>query len=208
MKKTLIWLIPALVAGFVITGCTPKARYERMLKQETESGIRYDSLFMGLYLGMPEKEFYTRCWDLNRQGLVRQGTSNNSVLYEMKNELNYPATMDFYPRFVEGKIAEMPVQFKYAGWAPWNKKLSSESLETDVYRYFKNIYGAGFVKVRHPKRGLAYVQIKGNRRITIFIGDDVTVWAVLTDLTMPANVIETTQAQKNALETLTKDLNK
>jgi len=208
MKKILIWLIPALVAGLLLTGCTPKARYERMLKQETESGIRHDSLFMGLYLGMPEKEFYTRCWNLNRQGLVRQGASNNSVLYEMKNELKYPATMDFYPRFVEGKIAEMPVQFKYAGWAPWNKKLSAEKLETDVYDWYKTKYGSGFLKVRHPKRGMAYVQIKGNRRITIFIGDESTVWAVMTDLTMPVNVADTTQAQKKALENLTKDLNK
>jgi hypothetical protein len=208
MKKTFIWLIPALVAGFVFTGCTPKARYERMLKQETESGIRYDSLFMGLYLGMPEKEFYTRCWNLNRQGLVRQGSTNTSVLYEMKHELKYPASMDFYPRFVEGKIAEMPVQFKYSGWAPWNKKLSAENLETDVYHYYKNKYGSGFIKVRHPKRGLAYVQIKGNRRITIFIGDESTVWAVMTDLTQPTNVVDTTQAQKKALENLTREINK
>lgn len=208
MKKIFIWLIPALVAGFVLTGCTPKARYERMLKRETESGIRHDSLFMGLYLGMPEKEFYTRCWDLNKQGLVRQGATNTSVLYEMKDELKHPATMDFYPRFVDGKIAEMPVQYKYSGWAPWNKKLSSQKLEEDVLDWYKKQYGSGFIKVRHPKRGPAYVQIKGNRRITIFLGDEVTVWAVLTDLTKPANVADTTRAQKKALENLTRELNK
>ena len=50
----------------------------------------------------------------------------------MKDELKYPGLMDFYPRFVEGKISEMPVTFNYAGWAPWNQKLSSDSLQHDV----------------------------------------------------------------------------
>jgi len=128
------------------------------------------------------------------------------VHYEMKEELDYPASMDFYPRFVDGKIAEMPVQFKYMGWAPWNKKLQSPRLEKDILRWYKKQYGGGFISVRHPKRGTAYVQIKGNRRITIFLGDESTVWAVLTDLTKPLNVADTTQAQKKAMENLKKKM--
>ncbi len=208
MKRTLFWLLPVMIAGLFVMGCTPKARYERMMKRETKSGVRHDSLFMGMYLGMPEKDFYTRCWKLNKQGLIRQGSTNNSVFYEMKDELKYPASMDFYPRFVDGKIAEMPVQYKYSGWAPWNKKLQSPELEKDVLRYYKKQYGGGFIKVRHPKRGPAYVQVKGNRRITIFLGDESTVWAVLTDLTKPVNVSDTTQAQKKALENLQQKISK
>ena len=79
--------------------------------------------FLGLYFGMPEKDFYMHCWKLNQKGLIKQGESNTTVEYQLKDELKYPAVMDFYPKFNQGKISEMPVMFKYKGWAPWNKTL-------------------------------------------------------------------------------------
>ena len=92
--------------------------------------------------------------------------------------------MDFYPRFKDGKIFELPVRFKYTGWAPWNKELSSDNLELDVLEWYKKIYGDNFIKVQHPKRGVAYVKVNGNRRITIFKESDLYVWAYFTDLSV------------------------
>jgi hypothetical protein len=40
------------------------------------------------------------------------------------------------------------------------------------------------MKVEHPERGIAYVKINGNRRITIFKEDDLHVWAVFTDMSV------------------------
>jgi len=178
------FMIFLMIFSSVISGCTPKTKYERKLKHELAKGERYDSLFMGLYLGMPEKDFYTHCWKLNRQGLIRQGSNNSTVEYQMRNELKYPATMNFYPSFVEGKIAEMPVKFAYSGWAPWNMKLSSDSLQTDVLKWFEKEYGDHFMKVDHPKRGSAFVKINGNRRITIFRENDINVWAIFSDMSV------------------------
>jgi len=138
MKTKILWLIPVLITILLVSSCTPKTKYDRMLKQELASGIRHDSLFMGLYLGMPAKEFYTHCWELNRKGLIRQGTRNMTVAYQIKDELKYPATMDFYPEFVSDKISEMPVRFVYNGWAPWNKKLSADSLQVQVIILLKS----------------------------------------------------------------------
>ena len=90
--------------------------------------------------------------------------------------------MDFYPRFNDGKICEMPVRFMYTAWAPWNKKLSAENLQSDVLEWYKKLYGGGFIEVQHPKRGKAFVKVDGNRRITIFKEDDRHVWAVFTDM--------------------------
>jgi hypothetical protein len=90
--------------------------------------------------------------------------------------------MNFYPTFTEGKITEMPVRFKYNGWAPWNKKLSSDSLQLDVLNWYIIMYGDGFMEVEHPTRGKAYVKLDGNRRITLFKSDDMHVWAVYTDM--------------------------
>jgi hypothetical protein len=172
-------------------GCTPRAKYEHRLKKELASGVRYDSLFMGLYLGMPQKDFYTHCWQLNKMGLVKQGMRNTTVEYQIKKELKYPAAMNFYPSFVNNKIAEMPVQFTYAGWAPWNKSLSADSLQYDILRWFRIMYGDGFIKIRHPQKGLAYVKIDGNRRITIFKENELNVWAVFSDMTVLKTAVDT-----------------
>lgn len=175
-------LCSIIVAGCLLPSCSPRSRYDKKLSKELASGERFDSLFMGIYLGMPEKDFYAQCWKLNKKGLIRQGETNTTVKYDLKKQLDYPAQMDFYPRFNQGKIFEMPVKFVYKGWAPWNKKLSADRLLSDVKDWYEDVYGKGFLKVRHPEHGLAYVKLDGNRRITIFKENDTFVWAVFTDM--------------------------
>lgn len=208
MTTKLLWILPAVIIAGLFSGCTPKAKYERLLKKELASGVRYDSLFMGLYLGMPEKEFYTRCWNLNGQGIIKQSPRNMSVEYKMKDELNYPGTMDFYPEFVDGKIYEMPVRFIYNGWAPWNTKLSSDSLQLDVLEWFEKMYGPGFFDVKHSVRGTAFVKINGNRRISIFKEDDMYVWAVYTDMLVKKEVSDTTSRIGDIQKDISKKLEK
>lgn len=201
MKKMILWLLPLLLIGYLISGCTQKAKYNRRLKQELASGVRYDSLFMGLYLGMPDKDFYNQCWKLNRKGLIRQGTTNTTVEYQVRNELKYPAIMNFYPTFVKGKISEMPVRFVYSGWAPWNKKLASDSLQVDVLEWYKNKYGRGFLEVKHPEKGVAYVKIDGNRRISIYKEDELHVWAVFTDMLIIKETSDSTKTVNMPVDT-------
>jgi hypothetical protein len=131
---------------------------------------------------MSEMEFFDHCWKMNKDSLVRQGMANMSVQYDINKELKYPATMNFYPVFDSGKIVEMPVRFIYNGWAPWNKELSASSLAKDVKNWYKDTYGKGFITVTHPTKGEAYTRIDGNRRITIYIENDLYVWAVFTDM--------------------------
>jgi len=176
------WMLLAVVAALIIGGCTPGKKYERRLEKELASGVRYDSLFMGISFGMTEDEFFDHCWKLNKENKVKQGTSNMSVEYAMKDELEHPATMNFYPVFEDGKIAEMPVRFIYNGWAPWNKELSASNLALDVKHWYEQIYGKGFITVAHPMKGEAYTRIDGNRRITIYNENDLHVWAIFTDM--------------------------
>ena len=208
MKTRINWLLMILISVSVISGCSPKTKYERMLKHELASGVRYDSLFMGIYFGMPEKDFYTHCWKLNKKGLIRQGDSNTTVLYEMKDELQYPANMDFYPKFDQGKIFEMPVRYVYKGWAPWNKNLTSDKLVVDILKYYEKIYGSGFIEVKHRVRGSAYVKVNGNRRITIFKQDELHVWAIFTDLLVKKSWNDSAPVPDNNQADTTKDLKK
>jgi len=182
MKRTKRWIPWVLVLLWVVGSCSPGERYERKLARELQGGERYDSLFMGIYLGMNEKDFYTHCWELNREGLIRQGSLNMSVEYKTGDELKHPATMNFYPVFEDGKIVEMPVRFTYTGWAPWNKELSPEKLAENVRDWYEKVYGEGFITVKHPQHGTAFVKIDGNRRITIFHEPDLYAWAVFTDM--------------------------
>ena len=177
-------MVTVILAALLLGGCSPGTRYENRLKKELASGIRHDSLFMGMHLGMTDKDFYTLCWELNRDGVIRQSHSNTSVEYHPGEKLDYPSTMTFYPKFEEGKIVEMPVQFSYDGWAPWNKKYSSSQLVEDIREWYEEEYGKGFIAVTHPVKGKAFVKIDGNRRITIYQEDDLYAWAVFTDMSV------------------------
>jgi len=176
------WMVLVVIAALIVGGCSPGKTYERRLKRELASGIRYDSLFMGISFGMTDKEFFEHCWKLNLDSLVRQGTANMSVQYDINEELQYPATMNFYPVFNDGKIVEMPVRFIYNGWGPWTRELSASNLALDVKRWYEDIYGKGFITVVHPTKGEAYTRIDGNRRITIYNDNDLYVWAIFTDM--------------------------
>jgi hypothetical protein len=185
MKRKIRFIIPLIITILIlVSGCTPRTRYERKLKQELATGIRYDSIFLGLYLGMTKNDFYSRCWQLNRLGLVKQGIGNTTVEYKIKDELKHPAIMNFYPGFIDGKIAEIPVKFIYSGWAPWNAGLSSDSLQQDLLLRFKKTYGEDFIRIDHKDKGSAYVLVTGNRRITIFKENEMNVWAVFSDMTV------------------------
>jgi hypothetical protein len=181
MLKISIYFAGLFMLFGVMAGCHREHEYDRRVREELAKGERHDSLFMGLYLGMVERDFYGHCWELNKKGLIRQGSGNTTVLYKLK-ELKRPAEMNFYPSFYNKKIWQMPVKFNYESWAPWNKNLMSDSLELDVLRLFKNWYGDDFLEVKHRKFGSAFVKIDGNRRITIYKIDDQYVMALFTDL--------------------------
>jgi hypothetical protein len=182
MKMKSLFFIVIVAVAILFSSCSPKSKYDQLVKKELESGERNDSLFMGFYFGMSEKAFYTRCWELNKKGLIRQGTNNTTVEYITKDELKSKATMNFYPDFIGGKISVMPVLFTYTGWAPWNKELSSDKLQEDVLKWYGKVYGDDFITVKSKEKGTAFIKVDGNRRITIFKKDDMSVWAVFSDL--------------------------
>ena len=178
------WQLLIVFLLVVILACQPSNPYLEMETRELAKSERYDSLFFGLYLGMPAINFYSRCWKLNEKGVIRQGATNTSVYYEIK-DFREPAGMDFYPRFHEEKIVEMPVTFSYHAWAPWNKHLFSDSLKLEVLNLMESWYGDGFIEIPSPsdlQGGNAFVKIDGNRRISIYNKDDRVVNVDIVDL--------------------------
>ena len=159
--------------------------YKELEDKELASGKRNDSLFMGIYLGMPSKDFYVHCWELNKQGLFTDGANNTSVLYHFKKgELKYLASMNFYPDFHNDKIYKMRATLNYDAWAPWNKNMGADSLLQNILVLFKTWYPGGnpFITIRDEKIGTIYVRIDGNRRITVGKYDDIRVKVDYTDV--------------------------
>jgi hypothetical protein len=160
------------------------------LDRELATGIRYDSLFFGLKLGMDRKTFYTICWDLNKQGKMTQGSNNLSARYISVEGLKAPAYLDFYPLFNQDTIVEMPSFFTYKDWAPWNKALSADSLLIDVIQLAEKWYGPGFFHAGNREKGDLWVKVDGNRRIRIFKELPNRVNMVITDMTNPPKPIQ------------------
>ena len=151
-------------------------------ERELNSGIRYDSLFFDLHLGMTSKAFYDRCWELNKQQIVKEGPSNSSVKYMIKEGVKYNVEMLFYPKFHDNKVHIMFSTFSYEGWAPWNRERFSDVLIEDIKKLMESWYGKGFMTVQGENNQKLYVMVQGNRRITISIKDDKDVMVRFTDL--------------------------
>jgi hypothetical protein len=158
-------------------------RYQTLVKRELAKNERNDSLFFDIHFGMTGKAFYMHCWEMNKKGLFTDGEGNTAVLYRIKEELKYPASMNFYPEFRNDKISKMGVSFRYEGWAPWNKDMFADSLRQDILRLYTKWYpGNPFIEIKDNDRGIIYVKVDGNRRIIIGSYDDTYVKVDYTDL--------------------------
>ena len=186
-RKVLIQILLMGAVLYTLPAC--KSEYEKRVEQELASGERYDSLFLGINFGMTSEEFYKHCWELNKEGLLVEGNQNTTVQYNI-DDFKQPAEFNFYPDFYEDKIFQMPTTFSYKAYAPWNKALSADSLQVEVLALMQKWYGEDFIKVESKDRGIAYVRVDGNRRITIYKADETDIHVLYTDITVE-NVLKT-----------------
>ncbi len=156
--------------------------YEKMESRELAKGIRNDSIFYGLYFGMPREKFFAHCWDLNQKGILR-GDTKVHVLIDTTLTHN-PLDMEFYPDFHETKIYQMPINFQYTNWAIWNPSTHADTVLVDVLNIMERWYGKGFIKIQHPEKGDLWAKVEGNRRIVIRKKDERSVGVNISDLTV------------------------
>ena len=161
-----------ILAG--MAGCenSPAEKYEKIEKTELATGVRYDSLFKGIYLSMSRKAFMDHCFNMNLQGEFRQGGIKNGtwVEYKLKNEMKYPAAINFFPKFKNNVITEMDASIYYDHASFPDKVFNSDSLLYDVLHLMEDWYGPGFIKIQSPYfyKDDVFVKVNGNRRITLY----------------------------------------
>lgn len=166
----------------LLIGCG-QSDYRQMVEESLASGLRQDSIFLGMYFGMSSEDFYKYCWEMNKKQLFLNGPSNNTVQYDISPMLKHPGKMNFYPTFYQDKIYEMPVEFAYDAFA-WQDTYGVDSLLTDVKKMYEDWFG-DFREFTHPQKGSVWVNINGNRQIRLFKNNlNNSVNAVFTDLSI------------------------
>lgn len=188
MKQALFFVFGWLM----LTGCDRgDSRYRKLVETEMASGKKVNELVLGIHFGMPRRKFYEYVWEMHQKDSFDDGSNSTAVLYRLHHQLKQPAQMLFYPMFRQDTIFRMWAQFEYDAWAPWNKKLWSDSLITDVVRWYREWYpGNDFIRITDKRRGTIYVKVDGNRRIIIGQKDDARVNVDYSDLRVEKNTME------------------
>jgi len=178
---------PLIVVAVIMILMSCKSDYRKKVETELAKNIRQDSLFMGLRFGMTPRQFFAHAWELNQSGLVTQGYSGTKVLYIMEG-FNKKYEVNFYPNFIDNRIAGLPVEYSYAVYAPWNPSFSVDTLFKEVAIMYKESHGDDFLSVPDPQGGTALVRVDGNRRLSIYkniVKNNVTV--LYKDLSVPTD---------------------
>jgi hypothetical protein len=158
------------IIGFgLLFSCNRKTEYEKVKQRELASGKVSEEIFLGIHFGMPRKEFFRVCWEMNKEGILMNGAHALRVQHKPQLPSGEMSYMYFYPKFEQEKIFYMQVEFQYMDWFPTNTKFSAENLVDDVVAYFEGMYGEGFFRVEDSEGAFAMVKIDGNRLIRVYV---------------------------------------
>ena len=179
-KKGLLFIL----LGFIfLQACQPKSEYQKLVDIELSKGIVYDSLFAGLSFAMTQKEFFDHCWEMNGKGVFTNGVGSQ-VLYDASEDFSRPTNLGFYPKYINGQMIEMPMEFRYQDWALWNEETKVELLIEELKIVLMDWYGGNdFIEVESADGSVSiWVKIDGNRQIRLGRKNISTALVTITDL--------------------------
>lgn len=178
-----------LIAMGTIFLSSCKSEYSRAVEKGMASGEIIDSLIFGMRIGQTKKDFYSICWELNKQQLISEGPGNMSAKYleplDSTKDKSLRKEMLFYGIFDENDIMYgMYMTYSYIAWAPWLEHLQSISLVDDLKAYYRANYpGNDFIEFSLKDLGIkAFAKIDGNRQILIYPKDAKDVIVKIEDL--------------------------
>jgi len=171
-----------------LMGC--QSEYQQYVDQELAAGITQDSLFLGMRIGQTRKDFFSICWDLNKQKLISEGTGNRTARYITDRDtsgLSTPVSKDilFYGIFDEDDVMRgMDMTYSYVTWAPWNDDKQADQLLLDLRdEYLIHYPGNDFIEIDiKASDSPALVKIDGNRQILMYTKNEKDVVVKIEDL--------------------------
>jgi hypothetical protein len=182
------YLISLILLTILFSAC--QSDYTKLVKSELAKGVRQDSILLGIYFGDTRDQFYGKCFDLNKQRLVREGPGNTSVQYSFTDSLVHKKPTDirllFMPKYDDKNvITEMDMEFRYQGWTSSNLELYSDSLKVKVMELLMLWYKGNDFVTAHIQNTEQFVKVDGNRRILIYILDPQRVVVKVQDILHP-----------------------
>lgn len=169
--REIFWI---LFLSVMVPACNESGHeYKIMEQRELESGVLFDSLFQGLYFGMPHREFRDHCMEMHIQKHFREGGLKNGAWLEWAiDDLEYPAAVNFYPKFSDKLISEVQGSIYYDSEIKFTKAnpFSQDKLLADVLIMFSKWYDTEFIKIKSPESSKSdlYITVNGNRRLTVY----------------------------------------
>ena len=175
-----------------LSACT--SEYDSYVKRELNSGIKKDSLIFGMKIGQTKKDFFSICWELNKEQIISQGTGNQTAQYIEPLDTISPdprrKRMLFYGIFDDDKVMQgMDMTYQYTAWAPWNRERYSDSLAIELRQQYTEDYkGNDFITIDIKDIEYdAFVKVDGNRQILIYPKNDKEVVVKIEDLNYKYN---------------------
>ena len=171
-------------------GACETSPYKRMKEKELARGIRIDSMPFGLKLGDSKKDFFAKCWELNKTGEILAGPGNEYARHYMepKEENGKRIDMLFYGIFDdENKMTGFKMRLSYTGWAPWAEGYQAEDLKEAIEDTLMKWYpGNDFLDVDLKKDDMfASYKIEGNLEFKLIKIDDRQIAVRIEDITAP-----------------------
>ncbi|PXX24009.1 hypothetical protein C7972_11760 [Arenibacter sp. ARW7G5Y1] len=170
----------------LLESCNRKQSLDEIIIHEKERGVKYDSLFHGLYFGMKMKSFYDHCFDMNQKGLFFQNGFNLEVIIKYEKEFSAPVDFVFFPKGPYQTIEKIEGSFMFQHWTPFTKEHSAAVLLEEVIDKMQEWYpGRDFIQIDDPNDlwPYAYAKVDGNRKIVLYRSfDDQKVHAVFENL--------------------------
>jgi hypothetical protein len=186
MSHRIFVLIIATIT-FGLSSC--KSDYTRAVEQGLDSGLVQDSLIFGMRMGQTKKDFYSVCWDLNKQELISEGPGNLTAKYtdpeDSTKDRSLRKEMYFYAIFDEqDTMRGMDMTYHYIAWSPWNRNLFSDFLLEDLKRqYIRDYPGNAYVSIDLDLQEYqAFAKVDGNRQILMYPKDKRQVVVKIEDL--------------------------
>ena len=167
-----------------------QSEYEQVVARELSSGVEHKKMIFDMEIGSTKKDFYGKCWQLNKDKLVAQGPSNQYVRHVLDSvsPIYNPSSkmeMLFFGLFDEEDVMRgMRFRFSYTAWAPWNKELQPEKLQKEIKQMMMMLFpGNDFFDLEKKVNDSPIaVKVDGNRLITVFVFDNRFVQAYIEDL--------------------------
>jgi ribosomal protein S19 len=187
MKRKISQIFVIVLVAGSLASCG-QSEYTKLVKRELAKNVRYDSLFLTFKFNDTQTDFYTKGWEQNRLGLIRQGPKNQNVEYMMKSQDTTKSNIQmlFFPEFDENQlIKKMEMYLKYTAWSPVSKGYKSDVLLPVAIDTLMNWYGGNeFMEVKFPKDSVSmWVKVDGNRQISLTAINEAEIKAVISDLT-------------------------